>query len=202
MNLKRRLLEGSCLYAVIDKKTLKKKSLIDATGIIKDAGTNIIQLRDKVSARADVLKSAFGLRSLLSGSKMLFIVNDYLDVAKIADSDGIHLGQGDIPVKIARKILGKEKIIGVSCHSLKQAKDAQNAGADYISIGPIFATPTKPEYKPVGLSLLKKARDKIRIPFFAIGGINEDNLDQVFSSGARRVAACRAAGQLNNKLKK
>ena len=115
-----------------------------------------------------------------------------MDIAKIVNSDGLHLGQDDLSVGIARRILGKDKIIGLSCHSLKQAQKAVSLGIDYISIGPVFATTTKPEYKPVGLILIKKAKDKIRIPFFAIGSINESNIEKSRASGAKRFAVCRA----------
>jgi thiamine-phosphate pyrophosphorylase len=135
------------------------------------------------------------MRDLLLNSKSIFIINDYIDIAKILDADGIHLGQDDISIGIARKILGKGKIIGISCHNLEQALRAQEKGADYISIGPVFPTSTKPNAKPISLRLIKKISRKIKIPFFAIGGINENNIIEVLSRGAKRVAVCRAVCQ-------
>ncbi len=186
------MLEKSHLYILIDKKASGCRSILKTVKKIKDSLPLIIQLRDKESKRESVLKEAYALRKLLLNSKTIFIINDYIDIAKIVNSDGIHLGQDDLPPAIARKLLGKDKIIGVSCHNLNQAIQAQKDGADYISIGPIFPTPLKPEYKNTGLNLIKMVSKKIRIPFFAIGGIDQNNLSRVLSSGAKRIAICRA----------
>jgi thiamine-phosphate pyrophosphorylase len=196
MNLKRKLLQESRLYVIIDKEALKRvRPLINAAGNIMEAGADVIQYRDKISDKETVLENALLLRKILKNSKTLFIVNDYLDIAKITDSDGIHLGQDDLPIELARRILGKDKIIGISCHNLKEAVSAQNKGADYISMGPVFATLTKPNLKPLGLGLINEAAKIIRIPFFAIGGINKSNISEVLTFGAKRVAVCRAVCQ-------
>lgn len=191
MKSRKRLLKRSRLYLILDKKTIGRQSPAAVAGKIKDTGINIIQLRDKSGDRAEILKEASLVRKALLKTKILFIINDYLDISKIVDSDGVHLGQRDTSIEIARRILGKGKIIGISCHNLKQALDAQKRGADYIGIGPIFKTPTKPQYKAVGLRLIKEVKNKIRIPFFAIGDINKDNLRKVLLSGVRRIATCR-----------
>jgi len=115
-----------------------------------------------------------------------------LDIARVCDADGLHLGQSDLPLKQARRILGKGKIIGISCHSLTQAQKAQAQGADYISIGPIFSTLIKPDLKPINLKLIKIIDQKIKIPLFVIGGINSHNVNKVISYGAKRIALCRA----------
>lgn len=190
MNLKKRLLKKSRLYVIIDSKAAVNK--------IKHSGADIIQLRCKDSRKEDTLRAALSLHKSLLKSKTLFIINDFLDIAKIACCDGIHLGQDDASIETARRILGPDKIIGQSCHSLKQAQKAQCLGADYISVGPVFPTPTKPEYKAVGLSLLEEIRGKIKIPFFAIGGINEENLSRVMSAGAKRIAVYRAIAKAGN----
>lgn len=150
-----------------------------------------MQLREKNSPKKTVLTDARRLKSLLKNSRTLFIVNDHVDIAKLIGADGVHLGQDDLPIKEARKILGKDKIIGISCHSLRQARDAQRNGADYIGIGPVFKTPAKPEYKPIGLGLLRTISKKVSIPFFAIGGIKKGNLLRVLSTGTSKVAVCR-----------
>lgn len=198
MNLKKKLLKESRLYVILDKKRLRNKPVFGIADKIKDSGIDIVQLRDKESKIESLLKDAYALRKSSSNSKTLFIINDYIDIAKITDSDGIHLGQEDTPIEIARQILGKDKIIGVSCHNLRQAKEAQNRGADYISIGPIFSTPTKPEYKPVGLGLIKEVNKIIKIPFFAIGGIDQKNLNKVLSHQVKRVALCKAICQVKD----
>lgn len=198
MKSKRNLLRESRFYIIIDKKVCGRRSVLAAAGIIKDSGVDIIQFRDKDSPKKYILENTYALRKLLSGTKTIFIVNDYLDIAKIADSDGVHLGASDTSIEIARKILGKDKIIGVSCHNLSQAITAQKKGADYISIGPIFPTATKPEYGPIGLDLIEEVNKKIKVPFFVIGGINQNNIKQVLSCGATRVAVCRAICQAKN----
>jgi len=124
---------------------LKNKPIFNTVNKIKEAGVDIIQFRSKKSKKESILKDALGLRKLLLNSQALFIINDYLDIAKMVDCDGIHLGQDDTSIEIARQVLGKDKIIGISCHNLRQAKNAQNRGADYISIGPVFSTSTKHE---------------------------------------------------------
>ncbi|RKY31881.1 MAG: thiamine phosphate synthase [Candidatus Omnitrophota bacterium] len=193
MRSKKAWLKKSLVYAVIDKEILKKKkkTLAAAAKRIKSQGIKLVQLRDKKSKKANVLIEACMLSKILKGSS-LFIINDFLDVASICGADGIHLGQDDTSVSLARKIIGKEKIIGVSCHSLKQALKAQSQGADYIGVGPIFKTPLKAKGKPVGLRLLEKIVKKIKIPVFAIGGINRNNAWQIYAVGAKRIAVCRA----------
>ena len=199
------------------RKILLKKSLLclilDRQGFIRLPfdGVGIIQLRDKVSDKRHVLSLAIKLARILSKTKTLFIVNDYIDLALICGADGVHLGQDDIPLKAARKILGKSKIIGISCHNLRQALKAQKEGADYIGIGPIYETATKPGVKSIGLNPLRQLKDKIKIPYFAIGNIHEDNIKEITAAGATRIAVCRgilkadnpkrAARGLFNKLK-
>lgn len=192
------MLRKSRLYILIDKKVCGARPIVKTVKKIKTSLPLVIQLRDKDSKRESILKEARALRKLLLNSKTVFIINDYIDIAKIVNSDGVHLGQGDLPLAIARKLLGKDKIIGVSCHNLSQAIQAQKDGADYISIGPVFPTPIKPEYKNTGLNLIKMAGEKMRIPFFAIGGIDRNNLSRVLSSGAKRVAVCRAICRAKN----
>lgn len=198
MKLKKRLLKESRLYIIIDKKISGKRSIFSIANKIKTQGADIIQLRDKESKKETIIRDALGLRRLLLNTQNLFIINDYVDVAKIVDSDGLQLGQYDISIEIARRILGRDKIIGVSCHNLKQAIQAQNRGADYISIGPIYSSLTKPEYKSIGLDLIKRLKGKIKIPFFVIGGINQDNINKILLLGVNRVALCRAILQAKN----
>jgi hypothetical protein len=115
-----------------------------------------------------------------------------VDVALAADVDGVHVGQEDLPVRVVRQMMGHKKLIGCSTHSTAQALAAVGDGADYISCGPLFATPTKPDYAPVGLDLVKEYRRLVRTPFVAIGGIDESNVAQAIAAGADRVAVVRA----------
>jgi thiamine-phosphate pyrophosphorylase len=188
------------LYAVIDKETCRNNSVIGAAGNAIAQGADIIQLRDKISNKKQVLEYANSISKLAKSRKKLFIINDFIDIAKIADCDGVHLGQDDMPIEAARKILGKQKLVGISCHSPKQAVSAQNKGADYIGIGPIFATPTKPKTLPIGLKTLREINKLVQIPYFAIGGININTIRQIIDNGAKRIAVVRAANH-GKKLK-
>ena len=192
MTLKRKLLRKSRLYIILDKETSGKKPLLK---IAKEAALQndcVMQLRDKRSKPREILQDALALSNALSKTKSLFIINDYLEIAALVNCDGVHLGQQDIPIELARRILGNKKIIGISCHNLAQAMEAQKKGADYIGIGPIFSTPTKPEYKAIGSDILKDIKKHITIPFFPIGGIDETTIQKVVSAGAKRVSVCRA----------
>lgn len=192
MALRKKLLKESSLYLILDKKTAGSSSLFDIASKARDSGVDIVQFRDKQSGKESIIKDVFILRKLLYGTRTLFLINDYLDVAKITDADGLHIGQSDTSIEIARQILGPDKIIGVSCHNIREALQAQDKGADYIGIGPLFPTPTKPEYKPIGLGILQELRNKIMIPFFAIGGVNLGNIHKIVESRVRRAAVCRA----------
>lgn len=191
-------MKRSRLYLILDSQALAGCSLENIYSAAAGGKISLIQLRDKKSAKADILNFAVKLSKGLSQSKTLFIVNDYADLAVACGADGLHLGQEDLSLKQARKILGRDRIIGISCHNLAQALRAQNEGADYIGIGPIYATATKPEYKPIGLEVLSELKDKIKIPYFAIGDIHAGNIKQVIAAGARRVAVCRAILKADN----
>jgi len=183
----------------LDRDNLDKLTLKKISGLFSNKAIGLIQLRDKVSDKADLLNYAFKLKkSLGSSSKALFIINDYLDLAIASQADGVHLGQGDLSLSKARKLLGKDKIIGVSCHSLAQALKAQKGGADYIGIGPIYSTATKPEYKAIGLEVLRKLKGKIKIPYYAIGGIDKTKIARIVEAGATRIAVCRAILKADN----
>jgi len=201
MKSRKILLKKSQLYLILDRPTLGKRSLnkIYSAALGKQIG--LIQLRDKKSAQSKVLKLATKLAKDLKNSQTLFIVNDDLNVAVASRADGVHLGQDDLSLKQARKILGKKMIIGISCHNLSQALKAQKEGADYIGIGPVFPTATKPKLKAIGLKVLRQLKDKIRIPYFAIGDICAGNLKKVIATGTKRIAVCRAIIKVKNSKK-
>lgn len=197
--MKKKLLAHAKLYCILDYAALDGRNIVSAAENVISGGADIIQLRFKPAYRtgrnmelSKVIEDACRIARLAKSSNVVFIINDRLDVALLVNADGVHLGQEDIPYAYARKLLGREKIIGLSTHSLKQALFAEKLGADYISVGPVFATPTKPEYKAVGLSLIRKVKNKIRIPFVAIGGINFNNFKGVLNAGASRIAIVRA----------
>lgn len=186
-------LNDKCLYLVTNSdKFSSEDEFLDAVASALQGGVDILQLREKNMSAKKILELGKKLKLLCSEYGATFIVNDRIDIAAILDADGVHLGQDDLDVKSAREILGKDKIVGISTHAPEQALKAVEDGADYIGVGPVFATPTKEGRIPVGLDYVKWASENINIPAFAIGGIDEENIKQVIEAGAKRVAVVRA----------
>ncbi len=155
---------------------------------VLDAGIKWIQYREKDLTRKEIYYTAERLRRITEDYEAVFIVNDHADIACAVDADGVHIGQDDLPIKEARRIM-KDKIIGVSTHDLQQAIEAEVEGADYIGFGPIFATSTKENAdSPRGLELLRMVSSQVKIPVVAIGGINIENIEDVLKHGASAVA--------------
>ncbi len=152
------------------------------------AGVKWIQHRAKNISRNETYVESVALRKLTHTYGALLVVNDYPDIAAAADADGVHLGQDDLPVKEARKVVGPEAIIGVSTHSVEEAVKAEQEGADYVGAGPVFHTSTKDAGSPKGVELIRRVKDSIHIPVVAIGGIHSGNLRQVLDAGADAVA--------------
>ena len=192
------MLLSSRLYLVLDKENCFPDNVIDIFRQVNQAGIDLVQLRETTACDRDFLKHAEIIKRLCQQQGVIFLINNRLDIALIAAADGLHLGQSDLPLSAARRMLGKNKIIGKSCRNLPQALKAQAEGADYISIGPIFPTLTKPDLTPINLKILKRINQKIKIPFFAIGGINRSNINEVISHGVRRVALSRAICRAKN----
>ncbi len=151
-------------------------------------------------SKKDIFREAVSIRALTLRHKTRFIINDYIDIAMAVNADGVHLGQDDMPVEEARRIVGGKKLIGVSTHSLKQAIAAQDAGADYIGFGPISYTSTKDSGRPKGLKALKKIKSHVKIPVAAIGGITWENIKEVLGCGAD--AAAVVSGILSGDIRK
>jgi thiamine-phosphate pyrophosphorylase len=163
-------------------------------GVVRAAcagGAGVVQLRRKGEDGLATLRLAERCRAVTAAAGVLLVVNDRLDVAMACDADGVHLGQDDLPVAAARA-LWPGRLVGRSTHSLAQALAARDEGADYIGVGPVYATPTKPGRAAVGLSLLGEVAAQLGEPWFAIGGVDEDTLDDVLRAGALRVAVVRA----------
>jgi thiamine-phosphate pyrophosphorylase len=150
-------------------------------------GIDLIQLRAKNFSTAEIEKLARELRSTTTRHGLPLVINDHPEIARNVRAEGVHLGQDDMSIADARKIVGAGCAIGKSTHSLGQAIRAFYEGADYIGFGPLFATPTKPDYQPIGLGEIGKVHDAVRIPIFCIGGIKLDNLPKVLEAGAQRV---------------
>jgi thiamine-phosphate pyrophosphorylase len=177
------------LYAITGEQFHPGRDLIEVMEEAIIGGVDIIQLRDKTSAKPELLRKARALRELTHKYKVTFIVNDHIDVAMEVDADGIHLGQDDLSIIEARKIVGN-KIIGISTHALHEAQLAERQGADYIGVGPVFRTETKADVvDPVSVSYVREVAQTIKIPFVAIGGIKLHNVDEVIAAGATRICA-------------
>ena len=156
------------------------------------AGVRWIQYRNKDGSRREIFRESVNLRKITRDFNTMLIINDHADIALAADADGVHLGQDDLPLKEARKIIGRDKIIGISTHNLDEAIDAGRSGADYIGFGPIFHTITKDAGSPKGISLLGEIKNKVHIPVVAIGGINLENAGSVFETGVDAIAVSSA----------
>lgn len=180
------------LYVITASSNHPGKDLVQVMEQTLIGGADILQLRNKTGPWEVVLQEAVALRELTRKYGVPFIVNDYVDIAIQVDADGVHIGQDDMPIAEARRLLGPEKLIGVSTHSLEQALKAERDGADYIGVGPVYPTDTKPGRAAVTTSYVAEAAAHIRIPFVAIGGISLDNCDRVLEAGARRLCAVSA----------
>jgi thiamine-phosphate pyrophosphorylase len=167
------------------------------------AGVDVIQLRDKILDDRTLLARAKKLASFTRGTDALFVMNDRPDLAALAHADGVHVGQEELPVSEARKIVGPNLLIGVSTHNIEQARQAVADGADYIGCGPTFPSATKSFDHFPGLEFLRQAAAEIKLPAFAIGGIGLENVDEVLATGIKRVAvsgAAASASQLKRRL--
>lgn len=167
------------LYLVTDRQWLNGRKLTDDLEKAILGGVTIIQLREKNLSDEEFIKVANEVKKLCQKYDIPLIINDNLNVALAIDSDGIHIGQDDIPASIVRKKIGPDKILGVSAHNLKEALLARHDGADYIGVGAIFPTETKNDATIVTLDKLQKICDRIDIPVVAIGGINIDNISKL-----------------------
>jgi thiamine-phosphate pyrophosphorylase len=156
------------------------------------AGVRFFQYRSKNGSRRDIYETSLHLASTARAAGALFIVNDHADIAAAVGADGVHLGQDDLPIEYARKLLGREKFVGISTHSLEQAADAERAGADYIGFGPIFTTKTKDAGTARGCDGITVLKQAVRIPVIAIGGITHANVKNVISAGADGAAVISA----------
>ena len=152
------------------------------------AGVRLFQYRNKTGSRKAVYETSRRLANIARDTNATFIVNDYADIALAVDADGVHLGQDDLPIKQARALLGPTKLIGISTHSVGQAQEAENQGADYIGFGPIFPTTTKDAGEIQGVAGLANIRKSVTIPIVAIGGIKQENVADVIRVGADCVA--------------
>jgi thiamine-phosphate pyrophosphorylase len=155
-------------------------------------GVDAVQLRDKELSPKNLCILGAKLYDICRKHNVLFIINDRPDIALAINADGVHIGADDIPVEYARQMLGPRRVIGLSCETLGQATSAQEIGADYIGVGPIYSTPLKAEKEARGVDIIRMIKKRVKIPVIAIGGINLDNVEEVIKTGADGVAVIRS----------
>lgn len=181
------------LYVILDPSVCAAQSLAGAFRQAAEAGARLFQYRNKSASMKDAYAEALPLRKLAAELDVLFIVNDRCDLALAVDADGVHLGQGDLPLGLARKVMGPDKLIGISTHNPEQVRAASAGKPDYLGFGPIFKPGSKQDHDPVvGIEGLRQIRALTSLPIFAIGGITVENVGEVMKAGATGVAVISA----------
>ncbi|QSH41521.1 thiamine phosphate synthase [Lentisphaerota bacterium ZTH] len=176
------------IYPVVSSEFTAGRDVISVLQAIAEGGAKIVQLREKNRNKADIYQQALEYRRITSQYNMLLIINDHVDIALAVEADGVHLGQDDLPISAARPV-APELLLGCSSHNIKEAADAQAAGADYVNVGPIYPTGTKAvPCGVVGIEMLESVKPHINIPFTVMGGIKEHHLGELFAAGATRIA--------------
>ena len=185
--MRERIIIPEGIYGITGDNFAHGKSNLECVKAMIEGGIKIIQYRDKTKSIKEKVKEAREIRELCKRNGVIFIVNDHVDIAILVDADGVHIGQDDMDPSDVRKLIGDNKIIGLSTHSEEQGMKAYlNPDVDYIGVGPIFPTTTK-DTAPVGLGYLEYAVKNLHLPFTAIGGIKEHNLHEIISRGVKNV---------------
>jgi len=180
------------LYGIVDLGYIEESEAARVVEQMIEGGVDLIQLRGKGKSLDELVDYAARLHELTARSSTPLIVNDHAEIASPIPVEGVHVGQDDDSIEVARRKAGRQIVVGKSTHSFEQALAAQREGADYIGFGPIFATPTKPDYPPIGLADIRRVHAEVGLPIFCIGGINIDNLQSVIDAGAKRVVMVSA----------
>ena len=184
--------DAMTLYAVTDRTWADDVTLMEQVKQALDGGITFLQLREKKLSEEEFIKEAQEMKKLAQEYKIPFVINDNIKVALEVDADGVHIGQDDMSVQEARKLLGEDKIIGVSAHNVKEAVKAQKGGADYLGVGAVCATSTKKDANVVSKEEIKKIKEAVDIPIVAIGGIKQDNIKTLQGTGGDGVAVVSA----------
>lgn len=181
------------LHLVTDRSLSRGRSLVEVVAEAVAGGVTCVQLREKSCSTREFLDEALQLKALLQPLGLPLIINDRVDIALAVGADGVHLGQSDMPISHARRLLGPDCLIGISAESVADAITAEQQGADYIGISPVFSTPTKTDTAPaLGLEGIRQIREQVRIPLVGIGGISAANARQVIAAGADGIAVVTA----------
>ena len=181
------ILQEIDIYPVTCEELSEGRDNIRVLEDVLAGGAKIVQLREKNWSKKQLYQVALEFKKRTQGCGALLMINDHVDVALAAGADGVHLGRSDLPLPAARSI-APELILGASSHSLEQALEAEQAGADYVNIGPVFSTQTKENNAPLGEEAIKSIAPELDIPFTVMGGINTENISRVLEAGARRIA--------------
>ena len=190
---------SNLLFTLITDRNHCKQPFIDTIRSALKEGVKTVQLREKGLSTHELYSLAYELRKITSEFKANFIVNDRVDIALAVEADGVHLGWQSLPFPVVRRLVGSERLIGVSTHNRQEALQAQEYGADYITFGPIFDTPSKAGLlKPTGIEEIRKLKKEINIPLVAVGGINEKNVESVLNGGADGIAVISSIMQADN----
>ena len=186
------------LYGIIDLGYVEARDTARIAARMIEGGVDLIQIRGKNKSIGELADLAAELHKFAAKSSTPLIVNDHAEIAKRVPVEGVHVGQADDPIETVRQKAGRDILVGKSTHSPAQAGAAQREGADYIGFGPIFATPTKPDYAPIGVENIRRVHAEVNLPIFCIGGINIDNLQSVIDAGAKRVVMVSALLKAHN----
>lgn len=188
----------SGIYVIVDPEHTLGRDIINVVKQVLDAGANIIQLRDKISTIQEISRSANEIQKIVTSYNKTFILNDYVNIAKNINTDGVHVGQKDMSVIKTRKILSSEQIIGSSNATVEEAKISENHNVDYIAVGSMFKTNTKNDTRSAGVETLKKVREHTSKSIVAIGGINLENCTKVLDAGADSICIASAITKSDN----
>ena len=193
-----RSLADALLYAIIDLGYVSAENAPAILEKLVAGGIDIVQLRGKNRSLDELSVLAEQLLQLTMSAKIPLIANDHAEMARRVEVQGVHVGQDDDSIEKVRAQIKRPIVVGKSTHSIEQAVAAEREGADYIGFGPIFSTPTKPDYSPVGLAQIREVHERVSIPIFCIGGIKSENLAQVIDAGAKRVVIVSGLLQAND----
>lgn len=180
------------LYAITDRTWLNGRSLMEVVRESLEGGATILQLREKTLDKDEFIKEAVEMKELCREYGVPLIINDSIEVAMVTKADGVHIGQNDMELSEARKILGQDKIIGVSARTVEQAVTAERNGADYLGVGAVFGTNTKDDAKKISFETLKEICNAVSIPVVAIGGVTQENVEELKGSGIAGAAVISA----------
>lgn len=185
-------IQDARLYGIVDLGYVAASNVERMTEQLCEGGVDVLQLRAKKMTRQEIERLARLMLPITRDHGVPLVINDHVDVAAIMGSEGVHVGQDDDAVAKAREVVGAACFVGKSTHSLAQAVAAQAEGADYIGFGPLYATGTKPDYVPIGLSDITEVHRRVTLPIFCIGGVNAGRLDEIIAAGALRVVVVSA----------